>query len=146
MPTSPEQIAASIAASHARKAAARKVAAAKVVPPPHKFADVDGKLIGFVVKTRHEKFKPFIGKVIVMEEDPSDALVHVVGEQPPQDSLPEALAFYAPDKNAFAMVLEQPVPSGGMMGHWLGHMLSFQNRVVETGQTPYPIMSRDQGF
>jgi hypothetical protein len=126
MLTSPEQIAANIAASQARKAAARTVAAAKAIPPPHRFANVSGKLIGFVVKTRHEKFKPFIGKVIVMEDDHNDALIHVVGEQPPQNTLPEALAFYAPDKNAFAMILEQPVPSGGMMGHWLSHMLSFQ--------------------
>lgn len=119
---SPEQIAANIAASHARKAAARKAE----VQPPNRFADVDGKLIGFVVKTRHEKFKPFVGKVIVMADDHDDAIVYVVGEQPPQDTLPEALVIFDPDRDALAMVLEQPVPSGGMMGHWLRHMLSFQ--------------------
>lgn len=132
MPTSPEQIAANIAASHARKAAIRKGAVTKAAQPTHQFAALNGKLIGFVVKTRHEKFKPFVGKVIVMWDNHNDALVQVVGEQAQQDTLPDALRFYASDENAFAMILEQPVPSGGMMGHWLSHMLSFQ----KTKQVP----------
>lgn len=127
MPVSPEQIAANIAATRARRATARakQIAANARVKQgtPHRFAELSGKLIGFVVKTRHEKFKPFIGRVII---DDNDALIYVVGEQSPQDTLSEALAFYAPDQNAFAMVLQHPVPSAGMMGHWLSHMLSFQ--------------------
>lgn len=121
MATSQEQIAANIAATHKRRAAHR--IAQRAAPEQPRFAEISGQLIGFVVNTRHGKFKPFIGKVLVIPED-DDAIINVVGGQPPQETLVEALAFYAPDEQRFAMVLKTPVPSGGMMGHWLKHMLS----------------------
>jgi hypothetical protein len=123
MPISPEQIAANIEASRLRRAAK---AVARAIPKLHKFEAYRSKLVGFVVKTRHDKYKPFIGRVIVMDEDPTDALVHVVGEQPSQDTLQEALAFYEPERDKLAIVMETPVPSGRILGHWLAHMLSFQ--------------------
>jgi hypothetical protein len=122
---------ANIAATHARhkaRADARQATqqeAAKAQDPIGKYAHLNGQQIGFVVKTKRDKFKPFVGRIIDQPDD-QDALVHVVGSQDPQDTLEAALALYTPDRATFAMVLEQPVPSGGLMGHWLNEMLSTQ--------------------
>lgn len=132
MTTSPEQIAANIAASHARKQLHReRQQQIKVVEQQRQaveaepYAQYNGKLIGFVVKTRHGRFKAFLGRPINSEGD-RDSIVTVIGSQEPQETLEEALAFFAPDLNKFALVLKQPVKSGGMMGHWLAPMLAAQ--------------------
>jgi hypothetical protein len=55
-----------------------------------------------------------------------DAMIHVIGVQPPQETLEAAMAFFAPDRDKLALVLEKPVPTHGRMGHWLAPMLTGQ--------------------
>ncbi|MBS3648790.1 hypothetical protein KEU06_09250 [Pseudaminobacter sp. 19-2017] len=76
------------------------------------------KLVGFVVETRRGMFKPLIGKCIESDGD-DDCFISVIGNQPPQETLDQALAFFAPDQDKFVRVFTKPNKSGGMMGHWL---------------------------
>lgn len=131
----PDQIAANIAASHQRKQQRREEQqrqnaeqqrAAKERRERRGYPQYNGKLVGFVVKTRHDKFKPFVGRAMNMPDD-EDALLHVIGYHPPQETLAEAVALFAPDRDKLALVLEKPVPSHGLMGHWLKPMLACQN-------------------
>jgi hypothetical protein len=76
------------------------------------------KSIGFVVETRHGKFKPFVGTCIESDGD-DDCFIDVTGSQPPQDTLAAALSFYDPDLEKFERVFRKPAKSGGVMGQWL---------------------------
>jgi hypothetical protein len=81
------------------------------------------------VNTRHGKFKPFVGRIMEMAGD-MDALVNVLGSQEPKDTLDEALAVFEIDMEKFGLILRSPVPSGGMMGHWLNQMIACQEETT----------------
>lgn len=124
-----EQIAANIAATRARRSAATHAQRAaarerRAIDQRERYPEYNGKLIGFVVHTKRG-FKPFIGRPIDSPGD-RDSLVHVIGSQQPQETLDAALAFFAPDRDKLALVMQKPVPNGLMMGHWLASMLGAQ--------------------
>lgn len=134
MTISPEQIQANIAATHKRRQEARQRDIAKREAERiererlarHPYEEYSGKLIGFVVHTR-KGYKPFIGQPI--PADPHDSFISVRGSQAPQETLEQAIALFAPDRDKLALVLEKPVPRAsegvGYM-HWLAEMMAAQ--------------------
>lgn len=135
MTISPEQIQASKDATQKRRQEARERDLAKREAEReasrHPHEAYIGKLVGFVVHTRNG-FKPFIGRPI---RDIYDSFIHVIGTQPPQATLEQALAFLTVERDNLALVLEKPVPgvveSIGYM-HWLNDMLAAQKDTVTT--------------
>ena len=135
MTISQEQIAANIAATQARRQAARDRDIAKrdaeraeqAERNRHPYEQYSGKLIGFVVHTRKGYYKPFIGRPI--PADPNDSFINVVGSQDPQETLEQAVAFLSAERGNLALVLEKPVPrasEGAGFMHWLSEMLAAQ--------------------
>lgn len=126
MTISPEQIQANIAATQARRQAAReRDIAQREAARRHPHEAYIGKLVGFIVSTR-KGYKPFIGRPI---PDTYDSFINVVGSQEPQETLEQAQAFLVAERDNLALVLEKPVPgrseSVGYM-HWLSDMLKAQ--------------------
>lgn len=123
-----EQIEANKAASRLRREQ-RKAQQALLRPQPvhndERYAKYNGKLVGFVVKTRHDKFKPFIGRPFNSPGD-NDSIVQVIGEKPPQKTLEDAIALLETMREHLVLLLKTPVPTHGMMGHWLAPMLACQ--------------------
>lgn len=121
-----EEIAANIARSQARKAAARerqKIANAKLVRAPHPHAAWEGKLVGFIVRTRKDMFKPIVARVSLFMDD-HDGFLVPVAEQPSKEALEDARAcFDGEGRNGVDHVFLDPIPSGGAMGSWLSQLL-----------------------
>ena len=132
MTISPEQIQANIAATQARRQAARdrdlaKRDAERAERKRHPYEAYNGKLVGFVVHTK-KGFKPFIGNPI---PDLYDSFIGptLIRSQPPQETLEQALAFLSAERNNLALILEKPVPGASVsVGyvHWLSDMLAAQ--------------------
>lgn len=126
----PEQIEANKADTRRRREQRRKAqeqnrVGAQPVQHDERFPDYNGKLVGFVVKTRHDKFKPLIGRPHNSPGD-NDSIVWVVGEKPPQETLAAAIALLETMREHLVLLLQKPVPTHGMMGHWLSPMLACQ--------------------
>lgn len=121
----PEEIADNIARSQARKAAAReRQAAAKREAGRHPQEAWHGKLVGFIVHTRKDKFKPIVARVYNSHGD-NDSILHTVADQDAADTLEEARARFLEDKETqFERIFLNPVKSGGMMGSWLNVLLA----------------------
>lgn len=121
----PEEIADNIARSQARKAAAReRQAVAKREAERHPQEAWNGKLVGFIVHTRKDKFKPIVARVYNSHGD-NDSMLHAVASQDPMETLDEARACFLSDKETeFERVFLNPVKSGGMMGSWLNVLLA----------------------
>jgi hypothetical protein len=121
----PEEIAANIAASHARRAASReRVEEKKREAERHPQEAWHGKLVGLIVHTRKDKYKPFVASVYNSHGD-NDSMISTVGSQNAMDTLEEARACLLADKETeFERVFLNPVKSGGMMGTWLNELLA----------------------
>lgn len=84
------------------------------------FKPYNQKLIGFVVKTRHGKFIPLIARALADDIFAGDdAFLSVIGKQPPQETIEQALEFLDKEKDSLYQIFRKPNKSGGMMGHWL---------------------------
>lgn len=122
----PEQIEANKAATRLRREQRRAEQRQAARPQPdERYPEYNGKLVGFIVKTRHDKYKPFIGRTTNSPGD-NDSIVVVVGEKPPQETVEEAIALLETIHTHLVLLLKIPVPTHGMMGHWLAPMLACQ--------------------
>lgn len=93
-----------------------------------RFPDLNGRYIGFVVKTRHDKFKPMIGVPYDSPGD-NDSMVHVIAVRESFDSFADALATLPDCGLELAQTFTVPMPTHGVMGHWLAPMFTEQNRI-----------------
>lgn len=139
MTVSPEQIAASIAATQARRRAARerdiaKREAERAARPGNPYEQYNGKLVGFVVHTR-KGYKPFIGQPV---PDLYDSFIAptFIRSQAPQETLEQAVAFLSAERDNLALILEKPVPGASVsVGyvHWMSDMLAAQKAEQHVG-------------
>lgn len=81
----------------------------------HDTEDLGGKWVGFIVRTRRERFKPLIGQVIGSGD--SDTFVWVGYTESDYPTSEEALTALRDSGTVLARIFTAPIPSG--QPHWL---------------------------
>ncbi len=92
------------------------------VSPVHPYAHLDGKLVGFIIKTRKDKYKPILGRVSTFFDD-DDANLVMIGEREPQETLEAAQELFKTIGDFEYIYCPNPVKSGGIFGTWLSEII-----------------------
>lgn len=79
-------------------------------------SDLNGKRVGFIVRTRHNRLKPLIGIPIDSPGD-DDSFVNVVHVHPDKATVEEALTVLREAGSYVDRIFTAPIPSGSP--HWL---------------------------
>lgn len=93
------------------------------------YEDYVGKVVGFIVKTRHERFLPIIGSCIENDED-DDCFIFVMAKEQQHVTIEGALAALDDASSQLHHIFRKPVPSSGT-GTWLIQLVR-----EETGTDP----------
>jgi hypothetical protein len=89
--------------------------------PPPWFADYAGKLIGFVVRTRRDKYLPLIGMCYALPDE-DDCIINVTYKNQQYDTIEDAVRLLDEvSPGTLHRIFRKPVPSAELQ--WLGPLV-----------------------